>query len=66
MKVSWISIAAVDAGMSSAADEVIMMNFPFHSGSDRRSELNSFNTSLSMTLSMIDGVTEAVVADLAT
>jgi hypothetical protein len=64
-KVSWTSIAADDAGTLSEAF-VAIKNFSFHSCRDKESALHSTKTSLSMTVVVIEGVTKAVVVDLAT
>ena len=64
-KVLCTSIAALDAGMSSEA-AVARRNFSFHSGKDNVSVFQLVRTSSSITEVVIEGVTKAVVADLAT
>jgi hypothetical protein len=52
-------------GTSSTADAA-MMNFLFHLGSVKRRDFHSIKTLLSISASMIEGVTKAVVGDFAT
>jgi hypothetical protein len=63
-KVSWISIAAADTGMSSEA-EVVIRNFIFHSGIVKRRDFRSVKMPAPITDFATDGVTKAVGGDFA-